>query len=89
MPLDFIMEAEGFSDEEDGVFPDNWWPAVIFRDMRRQWRLGQGGVVGLDFSTLPIFSRIRKVPQEKEEDVLDCLQIMEAAAIAEINRKKD
>ena len=86
MPVEMIQAAEGFADCP--VFPDNWPTVMIFRDMMTQWRVGPGGVCGLDYGALPVVFRLRAVPQKERTDIFDGLQIMESAALEAIREQR-
>lgn len=81
LPVELLEDADDFT--ADGtVYPDNFIPVSVFVDMLTQWRSGgMGGAVGLDYNVLPIVMRFRKVDAELEEDVFDCIKIMEHAAL--------
>ena len=79
LPAELVAQAEGFADCL--VYPDNWPVVMIFRDMATQWRVGPGGIVGLDYAALPVVTKIRGIKQREMGDMLDSIQIMESAAI--------
>lgn len=88
MPLELVMEAEGFKkSDHDGIYPDNWQTVGVFLDMLTQWRTGMNGATGLDYTALPVVLRIRKVALAEREDVFNGLQVMERAALTHMRRK--
>ena len=76
-----IEIAEGFADRKTEPYPDNVLAAKIFGKMMTQWRAGVAGAIGLAYEALPVVLRICKVKEEEEEELFDCLQIMERAAL--------
>lgn len=52
--------------------------------MLTQWRVGPCGATGLDYAALPAVLNIRKV--KDREDVFECLQVMERAALKTIQK---
>ena len=88
LPIDLVKEADGFSGAEDGIFPDNFVIVKVFMGMMRQWRIGMNGVVGMDYAALPSIPAVRRITDEDEyDDMFECLQVMEIAALAEIRGK--
>ena len=79
LPADLVAEAEGFSDCL--VFPDAWPSVGLFRDMNTQWRVGPGGIVGLDYQALDAVMKFRGITGEEMSQRFDDIQIMESAAI--------
>nr|WP_240194926.1 DUF1799 domain-containing protein [Desulfobulbus rhabdoformis] len=82
------MEAEGFQDTGDEVWPDNALVVQVFVSMMTQWRVGPGGVVGLDYGVLPIIEERRGVPREERSFVFDGLRVMEASALEELRKSE-
>ena len=79
LPAELIAQAEGFSDCL--IFPDVWPSIGLFRDMNTQWRVGPGGVVGLDYKALDAVMKFRGITGEEMSQRFDDIQIMESAAI--------
>lgn len=79
LPAELIAQAEGFSDCL--VFPDVWPSVGLFRDMNTQWRVGPGGVVGLDYNALDAVMKFRGIADDEISQRFDDIQIMESAAI--------
>lgn len=70
-----------------GVWPDNWQAYLLFSTVRTQWRVGPGGVCGLDYGPLDRrIDRLELSPEDRE-DLEACLQVMELAAMVEINKR--
>lgn len=89
LPLELVQESENFSHANDGVYPDNMETVKVFTDLLTQWRVGPGGLVGLDYGAIPVVFRIRKVKPVDREHVFDGLRIMERAALRAIRDKGD
>lgn len=55
---------------------------VYTRLHKTQWRVaGMGGVLGLDYASLPFFLDLEGVPQPERVVVVDMVQAMEAEAL--------
>lgn len=80
LPVELLAEADGYADVE--VYPDNWPALWLFRDLATQWRVGMGGATGLDYAALPAVMDLRGVPQAERAELFDCLQVLEAEALA-------
>ena len=65
-----------------GIWPENWQAFLVFNAVRTQWRTGPGGVSGLDYGALD--RRIDRLDLSPE-DLEACIQVMELAAMAQIN----
>ena len=87
LPLDLIMESENFQ-ESDGVPPDLLAAVNVFSDMLTQWRYGPNGVVGLDYGSLPVVLRLRRVPRKDREQIFDDLRIMEKEALDALKEQR-
>ena len=88
IPIDLVMDAEGFRDEDTYIYPDNERAVMVFIDIMTQWRTGAAGAVGLDYNVLPMVFELRKIDGEERAEVFDGVRIMESAAL-ETMRKKD
>lgn len=54
-----------------------------------QWRVGMGGISGLDY--LPLFALLDRVTQSREEwdEMLDDVRVLESAALRAMKAKND
>lgn len=75
------------------MLPENWFAVRLFDAMGTQWRVATVGprmvFIGLDYTALPIVLRSlrQRVPHARTlADVLPQLQVMEAAAIAVLDK---
>lgn len=58
----------------------------LFCRLQTQWRIGMGGAVGFDYCAIyPLLDRAAESPEHWDE-LLSDLQVMEIAAIPEINK---
>lgn len=57
--------------------------------MSTQWRVGPGGVIGLDYQVIPMFLRLRRVPRARWEALIDDLRTMEAEALAVLAEERE
>jgi len=78
--------ADMFSVE---VWPENWTAWRLFEALQTQWRVGAGGVVGLDYGVLADELRAREIPHEDHDRLRTEVRIMEAAALQEIYAEVD
>ena len=85
LPAALIAQAEGFADCL--VFPDVWPSVGLFRDMNTQWRVGPGGIVGLDYKALDAVMKFRGITDDEISQRFDDIQVMELAAIEAIRSK--
>lgn len=63
------------------VWPCNSPSVSLFEGMLTQWRVGPSGVVGLDYSVLPIVARSRGIAPRRINALLPDLQVMEDEAL--------
>lgn len=67
------------------VLPENWASVQMFLRCQTQWRTTAAGVCGLDYSAVQWVFRLYEV--ENPRELLEDLQIMEAAAIEILNKQ--
>lgn len=75
------------TDQPIGVWPENWQAYLVFNTVRTQWRTGPGGVSGLDYGALDRRIDRLDLSNDDREDLEACIQVMEIAAMAEINKR--
>lgn len=56
--------------------------------MATQWRVGPGGVVGMDYGTLPTVFDLLAIPDDERAEVFDGFRKMEDAALSELRKRK-
>ncbi len=82
------LTAEDYAtDKPMGVWPENWQAYLLFNTVRTQWRVGPGGVSGLDYGVLDRRIDRLNLSDDEREDLEACIQVMELAAMAEINKR--
>jgi len=67
------------------VWEENWLSVEIFLKMQTQWNVTMGGYVGLKYEVLQWLSQLYDV--EDKRHLLEDIQVMEAAALSELNKK--
>jgi len=67
------------------VWEENWQSVEIFLKMQTQWNVTMGGYVGLKYEVLQWLSQLYDV--EDKRHLLEDIQVMEAAALSELNKK--
>lgn len=56
--------------------------------MSTQWRIGNAGAIGLDYSVLPVVMRMTGVMQAERADVFDGIRTMEDVALETMRKNK-
>lgn len=84
---DFGVCPEDFPEPHVDLWPENWPPLQLFIHHCTQWRLGAAGPVGLDYGV--IFHELdrSRITGDDFEDTMNCIRIIESAAIEAINEK--
>jgi hypothetical protein len=67
------------------VWEENWQSVEIFLKMQTQWNVTMGGYVGLKYEVLQWLGQLYDV--EDKRHLLEDIQVMEAAALSELNKK--
>lgn len=70
------------------LWPDNESAVSVFEAMSTQWQVGMSGVVGLNYSSLPIVFRMLKISAKYQSDIFESLRIMEGVALTEMHKGK-
>lgn len=60
----------------------------MFEALRTQWRVGSGGVVGLDYSAIHPVLRLLNVKRAEWPGIFEDIRVMESAARSEINKER-
>jgi hypothetical protein len=74
-------------EQDVAVWPENWPAVQVWVRAQTQWRMGMGGVTGMDYSGVEMVMR-----QMKIEDAPDCfgrIQVLEAATLKIIEDRRD
>jgi hypothetical protein len=85
---------DGEDDEEVfEVWPENVQAVELFSLVASQWRAVAGFAgarfLGLDYAAIEAVMRMRNVRTKERGRLFDDLRVMEGAALAELNRKRD
>ena len=74
-------------EEHFEVWEENWETVVMFLRMQTQWTVTMGGYVGLKYEVLLGASGLMSLYDvENPREMLEELQVMEAAALSELNK---
>lgn len=65
-----------------GLWPDLAEPFSLFVRNHTQWRVGPGGVVGLDY--LVFFRELDRLPQQDQDETMDVIRLIERFALEHI-----
>jgi len=69
------------------VWDDNWEIVVMFLRMQTQWNTTMGGYVGLKYEVLLGAGGLMSVYDvDNHREMLEGLQVMEAAALVKLNK---
>lgn len=68
--------------EEVKVWPDAWPALRLFEAMGTQWRVGQAGPSGLDYTAIPATAAMLAITRRNLPDIFPDLRIMEVEALA-------
>jgi hypothetical protein len=70
------------------VWEENWESLMMFLRMQTQWNVTMGGYVGLKYEVLLGAGGLMSLYDiENPRELLEDIQTMEAAALAELNKK--
>ena len=70
------------------MWEENWDTLMMFLRMQTQWTVTMGGYVGLKYEVLLGASGLMSLYDvENPREMLEDLQVMEAAALSELNKK--
>jgi len=75
-------------EEHFEVWEKNWDALMMFLRMQTQWTVTMGGYVGLKYEVLLGASGLMSLYDvSNPREMLESLQVMEAAALPELNKK--
>jgi hypothetical protein len=69
------------------VWGENWQALEIFLKVQTQWRVGMGGLIGLDYSAVAWVLKL-VASEDQHLNLLDDLQIMERAVLSHIAKQE-
>jgi len=81
------LRPEDFSEEEIEVWPENEAALILLGNMATQWRVGPGGVIGLDYNVMLRLMDRMKLSDQEFEHLFQDMRIAEAEAIRLMNTK--
>lgn len=77
------MEEEHFE-----VWEENWEAVMMFLRLQTQWSVTMGGYVGLKYEVLLGAGGLMSLYDvDNPRELLEEIQVMEAAALSELNKK--
>lgn len=85
-PVEIIETVESQKTDFE-VFEDNWPAVEMFIRLQTQWQVIPGGWVGLNYQSLEFLLKIHKLANKAE--IVESIQIMEAAALQILNERKE
>ncbi|MFK3941855.1 DUF1799 domain-containing protein [Pseudomonas monteilii] len=72
-------------EEEVEVWPDAWPALRLFEALGTQWRTGQGGASGLDYTAVPATASMLGIKRRDLIDIFPDLRVFEVEALTIIN----
>lgn len=74
-------------DDQDayGVIPAAWPAVAMFLKVQTQWRVGMGGVIGLDYGAVRWCFELEQVTEPAE--LLEDLQVIEAKVVEILSQR--
>ena len=64
------------------MWPENWRSVNLFIELGGQWRMGQGGPIALDYTTLMMRLDRMQLSQEDWELLYDDVRLLSATALS-------
>ena len=90
MPTAAELQGTGLKVEDYAevveVWPENWPSWCLWVEMGNQWRIGVGGIAGLDYT--PLFLRMDRMSLDDERwnELFHDIRVCEAAALKEMRQ---
>ncbi|ANN71550.1 DUF1799 domain-containing protein [Bordetella bronchialis] len=86
-PAENALAASGLREEDfpapvAALWPELAEPFALFVRNHTQWRVGPGGVVGLDY--LVFFRELDRLPQHDQDETMDVIRLIERFALEQI-----
>lgn len=69
-----------------GLWPENWPPVQLFLRYSTQWRVGMNGATGLDYNPILHDLDRRHLADDAYDDFMDCIRVIESAALDEMGK---
>lgn len=83
----FGIEAADIAEPPVELYPDTLPALDLFAALGTQWRVGQGGVTGLDYAAAESALRLQRAPRSRWPTLFADLRVMERAALEELRRE--
>ena len=87
MPAEAIEAGSPEVDDDFAVWEENADTVVMFMRLQTQWRVIDGGFLGLDYQSAAFLFKIHHVANPAE--MMNDLQAMEMAALQVLNKRKE
>jgi hypothetical protein len=82
--MGIVLPEEDKPSEGCEVWDENWDIVMMFLRMQTQWNVVQGGFTGLRYEVLRWLCDLYSVEDQKA--MLEGIQVMESAALQELNK---
>ena len=81
-------------EEHFSIWPENLETLTVFLALKTQWNKlavfdGPPRYIGIRYEVIPMVMRNKRVKRDAWPDVFEGLQIIESAALAELNKPRD
>lgn len=83
------LTLDDIEEEEVEIWPDSWRSLLLFEAMRTQWRLGQGGPSGLDYTAVQATASMLGIKRHDLGRMFPDLRIMEHEALAVMAEERE
>lgn len=83
----FGLQAADIAEPPVEVYPCTLAALDLMAALGTQWRVGQGGVTGLDYAAAESALRLQRTPRSQWPQLFADLRVMERAALQEMRRE--
>lgn len=83
------LTADDIEEEEVEIWPDAWAAFRLFEALGTQWRLGNGGPSGLDYTAIPDTAKMIGLKRSDLSAAFQDLRVMENEALAVMAQAAD
>ena len=84
-----LQRKKAPSDEHFEVWEENWEAVMMFLRLQTQWSVTMGGYVGLKYEVLLGAGGLMSLYDvDNPRELLEEIQVMEAAALSELNKQR-
>jgi len=81
LPDDLVPEGQ----DDYEVTPDAWPAVSMFLKVQTQWRVGMGGVIGLDYGAVRWLFELEQVSDQRQ--LLEDLQVIEGRVVEILSQR--